>query len=421
MQEAEQPCSVAASYSDTDDPETLLVDVFSPLEPFQPPKTQEDVDFEIQSVSDSRYTDLDSGHNVERQIVQGHSHRHFDVSQWNMPTKSQWNHVLRQKAEEQRQDENTDVKKRIDDTSADQSCSFAASDSDTHCPEMLPIDIFSSLEPFQPPKIEDADLEFQSRSGSEYADLETGHNVEQRPAHRNSHRHTFVSQWNMPSKSQWNHLTRSQNSLAPKVSTIHKHAIHRDLKPVPIVNVNKKWNRKPKPEYNGESLKTMVQKETIIQPDPSKKEEVLIGCIPVTLGNCSHDEGNNLDGAPDDSSAEGQMRKRINFQEEHDRPDSVQCGTNRAMVKLLRPVSQNGTNSPILIEYEVDRIAGEGEDPTLSSDSCRRLCTMDRTLVGIRNSSLPEENLHPGSLQFPSQRVKAFLEESMFNFVCKHH
>ncbi|CAK7337318.1 unnamed protein product [Dovyalis caffra] len=328
------------------------------------------------------------------------------------------------KAKEQRQDEKVDVKERIDDTleavpQAEQSCPLPISDSDTLGSETLPDDVPSSLEPFQLPRTdEDVDLENQIGHGG-------GHSMLQ----GSSHSHIVVARWHASSKSQRNHLSNgfhaSQNSQAPKPGTMQKHGIQRDFKPGPIVYGNRKWSRKPKPESNGESLEAIVQKEAITEPDHDKKGEVLIGSISVTLGNCSHDESNNLDGAQDDSLVEHEIPKKNNVQEKHNRPDSVQCGTNRPTVKLWRPVSRNGTKSLMLAENghrecQLDIIGGKGEDQILCNDSSVRSCAMDDSFGGMENGSLLGD-LCPGGLQFSSHEAKVFLAERWKEAIAAEH
>uniref|UniRef100_A0A6M2ELG5 C2H2-type domain-containing protein n=1 Tax=Populus davidiana TaxID=266767 RepID=A0A6M2ELG5_9ROSI len=329
-----------------------------------------------------------------------------------------------QKAKEQRQDEKVDVKECIDDTleavpQAEQSCPLALSDSDTLGSETLPDDVPSSLEPLLLPRTdEDVDSENQMVHGDERSKL-LG----------NSHRHMVVTRWHAPSRSQRNSLSNvfhaSQNSQAPKPGAMEKHGIQRDFKPGPMVNGNRKWSQKPKPEHNGESLKARVKKEVITEPEHEKKGEVLIGSISVTLGNCSHDESNNLDGAQDDCLIEHEISKKKNVQEKHNRPDSVQCGMNRPTVKLWRPVSRNGTKGLILVENgnrkcQPDGIDGKVEDQILFNNSSLRSCAMDDSFGGMENGS-PLGDLHRGGLQFSSHEAKAFLAERWKRAIAAEH
>ncbi|XP_011048736.1 PREDICTED: uncharacterized protein LOC105142683 isoform X2 [Populus euphratica] len=329
-----------------------------------------------------------------------------------------------QKAKEERQDKKVDFKECLDDTreavpQAEQSCPMAISDSDMLGSETLPDDVPSSLEPLLLPRTdEDVDLENQIVHGGERSKL-LG----------NSHRHMVVTRWHAPSRSQRNSLPNvfpaSQNSQAPKHGAMEKHGIQRDFKPGPMVNGNRKWSQKPKPEYNGESLKARVKKEVITEPEHEKKGEVLIGSISVTLGNCSHDESNNLDGAQDDCLIEHEISKKKNVQEKHNRPDSVQCGMNRPTVKLWRPVSRNGTEGLILVDSgnrkcQPDGIDGKAEDQILFNNSSLRSCAMDHSFGGTENGS-PLGDLHRGGLQFSSLEAKAFLAERWKRAIAAEH
>ncbi|KAJ6410840.1 hypothetical protein OIU84_007573 [Salix udensis] len=318
-----------------------------------------------------------------------------------------------QKAKEQRQDEKVDFKERIDDMletvpQAEQSGPLAISDSDTLGSETLPDDIPSSLEPLLLLRTdEDVDLENQIVRGGDRSKLQG-----------NSHRHMVVARWHAPSRSQRDNLSNgfhaSKNSQAPKPGAMEKHGIKRDFKPGPMVNANKKWSRKPKPGNNGESFKARVQKEIITEIEHDKKGEVLIGSIPVTLRNCSHDESNNLDGAQDDCLVEHEISKKKNVQEKHNRPDSVQCSMNRSTVKLWRPVSRNG------MKGQPDGIDCKVEDQILLNDSSLISCTMDARFGVMENGFAPSD-LHRGGLQLSSHEAKAFLTERWKQAIAAEH
>ncbi|KAJ6358514.1 hypothetical protein OIU76_000262 [Salix suchowensis] len=330
-----------------------------------------------------------------------------------------------QKEKEQRLDDKVDDKECIEDTlesvpQAEQSCPLAISDSDSLGSETLPDDVPSSLEPLQLPRTdEDFDLENHMGCGGGRSMLQG-----------KSYRHVVVAQWHAPLKSQWNHLSygfhANQNSHAPKPGTKQKHGNQRDFnfKPGPVMNGNRKWSRKPKPEYNGESLKDRVQKEVVTGLDHDKKGEVLIGSISVTLGDCSNDGGNNSDGVRDGCLVEHEILKKKNVQEKHYRPDLVQCGSSRSTVKLWRPVSRNGTKGQMIIENisrecQHDSIDGKGEDQ-IFNDSSLRSCAMDNTFGGMENDSLPGRLL-PGVMQFTSHEARAFLAERWKEAIAAEH
>lgn len=334
-----------------------------------------------------------------------------------------------QKTKEHVQEEQANLlKERIDNTvegvsSAEQSFPLTASDSGMSCLEALADHIPSSFESFElPSMVENVGLEIQIGSGS---DPGTRHNVERQTVQRNSRRHFVVGRWHLSPKSQWNHVPNgfhaSQNSQASKHSAMQKHGNHRDSKPVPSINGNRKWSRKSKPNYTEDGLKTRVQKEAISLPDHNERHEVLIGSISVALGNCSQQEGNNVDGARDDFLSEHQIPKENSVQDKHNRPDSAHCNTNRSTIKLWRPVSRNGMQGPISVdngarESHVDGVAGKIDDYTPSNGNCLTSLSVGDNKCGTGSFPLLPESLHPGTVHFSCQAAKAFLAESKWNF-----
>uniref|UniRef100_A0A2P2J649 Uncharacterized protein n=2 Tax=Rhizophora mucronata TaxID=61149 RepID=A0A2P2J649_RHIMU len=299
-----------------------------------------------------------------------------------------------QKAKEQRQEEK-DAKGHIDDTPEDvtpaEQSLLLSSDSDSHSPETLLDDALFSTEPFQPAITDgDLDLEVQTAPENGYGDLSNENNFEWQAIEGNSHRHIAVAQYHGPRISRQNHLPNgfhaSQNAHVPKLSVVQRHGSHKDAKP----HGNGKWSRKQKLEVNGDSLRTRVQKEVMNQPDKIKKNEVLIGSILVTLGNCS-------------------CFREHHMPDERHKQDDIHCGTNRSTVKLWRPVSRSGKES------NVDVIAGKGDGHNLSSDSYVR-----NGEIGS-SSPLKEESLQPGSLNFSSQAAKAFLAKRWKEVIATDH
>ncbi|XP_020540645.1 uncharacterized protein LOC105648450 isoform X2 [Jatropha curcas] len=341
-----------------------------------------------------------------------------------------------QKAKEQRQGEQEDLKERIDDIleavpSAEMSCPLNECDSTVHGLESLPDHVPLLLEPFQLPNTDEGvDLEIQTVSGTGYSDPGISHNSEQRMVQRNSRRH-IVARWNLSPKSQWNHVPNgfhaSQNSQAPKLGNVQRHGNHRDSKLVPLINGNRKWSRKLKADYGGDSLKTRVQKEAINQPDQNKKHEVLIGSISVTLGNCSQQEDKIFDGAREDSLSDHQMPKKNNVQDKQNRLDSAQCSTNRSTIKLWRPVSRNGMKGPVVVENDiresqVDELAEKVDDHTESSVNYLSSSSVDDNYGGTENGfPLPHGNVHAVGWQFSCDAAKAFLAERWKEAIAAEH
>ncbi|KAJ8771496.1 hypothetical protein K2173_026673 [Erythroxylum novogranatense] len=333
-----------------------------------------------------------------------------------------------QKAKEQRQDENINAKEQSDDgldalPTAEESSQFSVSDTDTHGPDMMPDHVSLAGEHFPPPinnKV--VDLEPQTGSSSGYTDLYAGHNSERCTDQGNGCRHVAVARWSMTRKLHRNNLTNGFHATHNVFPS--KPGSYRDVKQVPILNGNKKWSRKVKPEYNGEVSRTGVEIEATSQLDQVKKSEVLIGSIYVTLGNSRHCEGNNLDETGDDCLVDHHVGKKHNVQEKF-RHDDAHCVSNRSTVKLWRPVSRIGSGGPALIETsgresQADESTGEGEEKPLSSDVCLRMCSVDDCGEMGSNPSV-DENPLPGGLQFSGKLAKAFLEKRWNEAITAEH
>lgn len=285
-------------------------------------------------------------------------------------------------------------------------------DSDESVPEMLPDEVSSSSETFRQ---SNSDEEAGPDSLSGYGYDRSSQSVEQQMVQGSGRPHVVVARWQWPPKAQRgvsNGFYLGQNSQASKLA-MQKPGFHRDLRPAPVVNSNKVWSRKPKPEIDGEVLKSLVQEEAINQHEEIKNHEVLIGSICVTLRNGSQ-EGNNLSGG----GAEHQIPKKNVVHEKLIKHDSLQCGTNRAMIKLWRPVSRQGSRGLMPaqsdnVKSEVNATSEENKDQN-TSEGCLRSYAVDDNKDGSKESSkLPEGSVGPGS---SIDAVKAFLAQSKFIF-----
>ncbi|KAJ0100352.1 hypothetical protein Patl1_20151 [Pistacia atlantica] len=333
-----------------------------------------------------------------------------------------------QKAKEQRHGEKADDKESTDGTSEsvpplETSSPLATSDSDAHNADALLDQVPSSLEPFQfADSDEDVDYEVQAGPGNGYADLGPGQNIERRMIQGSGRRHMVVIRRHLPSKSRGmlNVFHANQNSQASKLGGVQNRGNNRDLRAAPIVGGNKVWSRKPKPENDYGNLKTRVLKESINQPQEDKDHEVLIGSISVTLGHCDHNEGKTVAEAQDDCMEEHHMPKKNNVTEK-----PIQCGTSRSTVKW-RPVSRRGTKGPAPVqngcrESKGDVNVEQANYQTLLSESCLRL-SMDDNNGGLGSStSLMEESICPGSMQFNRHAAKAFLSERWKEAIAAEH
>ncbi|EOY23235.1 C2H2-like zinc finger protein, putative [Theobroma cacao] len=333
-----------------------------------------------------------------------------------------------QKAKDQRHGEMEVVKQDMDDSlgvniPAETSSSLAACDFDRQNPVTLTDQVLLSMERiyFSNPQ-EDVDYKMQMGFSNGYCDPGTSQNIERRMEQAGGHRHIVVARWKTPPKSQRGvptGLHASQNSIGFKFGGINKHGTNRE-RVAAMGNGNKMWSRKPKAVNDGESLKSRAEKQAANQLDQNqldqnKNHEVLIGSISVTLGNCSHHEGNNLTEAHDRCLADYQIPKKNNVHEKSSKLDPVQGVTNRSTIKFWRPVSRHESKSSLQVqngirEFEVEVIAEKDGDQTSSNESCLRSWVTDSSngVVSMNTSTL-EESLQPGSLQFDSHAAKVFL------------
>ncbi|KAK2653904.1 hypothetical protein Ddye_013760 [Dipteronia dyeriana] len=339
---------------------------------------------------------------------------------------------LRQKAKEQRHGEKADDKESSDDTleslpPPELSSPLAASDSDAQNAYEMPDHFTSSLEPFRHASSEYVDYEVQTGFGNGYTDFGIGQNADRRMVQGNGRRHMIVARRQvLPPKSRGmpNGFHPSQNSQALKLGGgMQKHGINRDSRTAPIVNGNKVWSRKPKPE--NDSRISQIRQEDVSQPEQTKNREVLIGSIFVTLGNCNHQEDKSPAESPYDCQLEHPVAKKVNAPEKP-KPDSMQSGgANRSTVKFWRPVSRHGIKGPAgpflngSRESEADVITGQAGDQTLSNENCLRSSSMNDEPGN--NSSLMENGSRPGGLHFNIHAAKAFLSERWKEAIASEH
>ncbi|VVA11137.1 PREDICTED: C2H2 zinc finger [Prunus dulcis] len=332
-----------------------------------------------------------------------------------------------QKAKDQRHGVQVDVKENIDETLeaeplVETSSPSATFDSDTTSSDVQAHDSLS-LEAFQLSTAdENVDPESQTEFIHGHTDSVSGPNVERRMVQGSGCRRAVVARWQVLSKSQRgvpNGFHGGQSSQTSKLSSVQNHGNHRDSRTAS--SGNKVWSRKPKPEYNGGSLKAGVQKEAT-EPDQIKNQEVLIGSISVNLGNCSQ-ESDNLAGVDDDCLLEHQIPKN-NAHDKTNKPDLVHSGTNRSTVKLWRPVSRHGTKGPMAIQNgnrasEIDVVAEKGNSQNPSSENCPRSGVMDGGKDGNGNGSTHLDET--GSLRFSCRAAKDFLAQRWKEAIAADH
>lgn len=259
----------------------------------------------------------------------------------------------------------------------------------------------------------DQNMEQRTSQGDTHLgyNCDTDQNMETRQSQGHNRRRTMAARWQGLPKSQRtiaNGFYASQNSQKSKLGVIQKYGTNRDQKAAPLVNGSKVWSRKPKPETNGVVLKARLHKE----PNKSKNQEVLIGSVSVTLGNCSQSEG-NLGASQADCLVENLAEQNI-AQEKPMKPGSFQGGNNRSTVKLWRPVSQHGTKDPLPLQSggtEADVVYGK-DGQNLSDENSLRLCNIDGGDIGFGNNSHIGAKVDSESFRLSSHAAKAFLAQS---------
>ncbi|MED6182819.1 hypothetical protein PIB30_032265 [Stylosanthes scabra] len=199
---------------------------------------------------------------------------------------------------------------------------------------------------------------------------------------------------------------------------MQKYITHRDHKVAAVANGSRVWSRKSKPEINRMVPEARVEKEA----DQVKDDEVLIGSISITLGNCSQSEHNAV-ASRDDCNVDN-LANQNSSQNKPLNPDFVQSGNNRP-TKLWRPVSRHETKNPLPVhsgETEVNTIHGNGDCQNQSDPSCLRSCSADGSNAGFEiNFSNIEGRLDPGSLQISSHAAKVFLAQRWKEAMSSNH
>ncbi|XP_010537173.1 PREDICTED: uncharacterized protein LOC104811971 isoform X2 [Tarenaya hassleriana] len=176
----------------------------------------------------------------------------------------------------------------------------------------------------------------------------------------------------VPSKSRRempNGFHSNLGSHVPKLGGMSKNGTNRETRASAIVNTAKVWSRKT------DNPRSISLDESVTKPDQTKKSEVMIGSISVTIGSGG---GNNQTGSSED---DGRTKN-----------DQVKPLPEQPAVKIWRPVSRHGTKPSKQIE-------NADKDSILGSN-------------GNKNISHVEEKItNNGSLQFNICEAKAFLAE----------
>ncbi|XP_057952845.1 uncharacterized protein LOC131146964 isoform X2 [Malania oleifera] len=340
-----------------------------------------------------------------------------------------------QKAKEQANGEKVDAKESMaSEPAGELSSSPSVSDSDLHHPGTPPDSVSSFLEPIRHLDADqDAVAKDQYGFSSAYSDSGISLIGENRLVQGSGRRQLVVARWQLPKSQRGvsNGFYATQNPQLSKPGVMQKHGVNWESRSAPIVNGNKIWAPKPKPEVDGECFRNKTTKEPVNQPDQNKDCEVLIGSISVTLGNSSSLQCiDSLVEVRDDPGQENTMLKKSNVQEKASKPDSAQSGMNRSMVKAWRPVSQHETRGSVpnggnrVSEMDTDVATEKANDRSLSSESSLISCAIDDSRSGSENNSPSppmEETARPRGWEFSTRAAEAFLAERWKEAISTDH
>ncbi|XP_010241876.1 PREDICTED: uncharacterized protein LOC104586368 isoform X2 [Nelumbo nucifera] len=348
-----------------------------------------------------------------------------------------------QKSKEQTSVEKTDFKESSPETWEDLPSAETTSPvdvSDSHpCTSGEQLDpIQPSLEPNQ---LLDTDLEADTGSHAGFSDpdveMASGNtssanyqNVYHEVQQESSRRQMNAARRQLPKqlKGTSNGFHSGQIPPMSKVGAAPKHGSYRDQRATSTVNGHKVWTRKTKCENEEECSNVKEQREFLNQSDQNGSNELLIGSISVTLGDCSGGcQGNILAASVDQCTSDYQPPRRNNTQEKPIKLDVCHSSTSRSMVKLWRPVGRQEGSMAVqneTREAEMDVNSGEGTDRILSNESCLVQGNIDDNSSESRNGSskLWEESTDARGLRlFSSRAAAAFLAQRWKEAIAADH
>ncbi|OWM75607.1 uncharacterized protein LOC116195319 [Punica granatum] len=229
---------------------------------------------------------------------------------------------LWQKARDSKVEEERDhILKKLDSSkagpSAESSGNFTSSVSEMSVLDEAADKFALSLQISQHPRdAEEGDSEAQAGLGYNYIDPVMSRNIKPQQFQGNSYQNSGNGgngRWKMPSRSYASshgfHGIPNNRALRMEVKQNHE---MKDVRASTTVNsIVRSW--KPKLE-NNENRKVKVPSDAIHQNSQSKKQEVLIGSIPITIESCNHLQVHDLEGQEIDVAlAEyGPLKRNIN-------------------------------------------------------------------------------------------------------------
>ncbi|XP_026379679.1 uncharacterized protein LOC113274531 isoform X1 [Papaver somniferum] len=202
-----------------------------------------------------------------------------------------------------------------------------------------------------------------------------------------------------------------------KLGAIQKRGNYRDLKTTPLANKSQRvWTRKTKIENERISSNAVVQRDTRDEQDVGGSGDLLIGSIPVTLGECSTSSQIKVDQCTSDYQPGQRNISSGSMQEKSVKIELVQSGTNKSKTKHWRPVGRRERRKREKIEFV-------GESSNLIDDSCIPRNNSDGCsgLEGAGSSEATKEAHSTGRKLFSSHEVKAFLAQRWKEAIASDH
>ncbi|MCL7051884.1 hypothetical protein MKW94_010302, partial [Papaver nudicaule] len=188
-----------------------------------------------------------------------------------------------------------------------------------------------------------------------------------------------------------------------KLGAIQKRGNYRDHKTTPLANNSQRvWTRKTKIENERKGLNARVRRDSPDKPDLGGSSDMLIGSIPVTLGECSTSSQIKVD----QCALDQQNINSGSIQEKSVKFELVQNGINKSKTKHWRPVGRRERGKREKTEFagESSNIVNESRIPRNASDRCSGS-------GGAGTSDVSEEANLTGKKLFSSHEVKAFLAQ----------
>ncbi|KAI3873436.1 hypothetical protein MKW98_008088 [Papaver atlanticum] len=202
-----------------------------------------------------------------------------------------------------------------------------------------------------------------------------------------------------------------------KLGAIQKRGNYRDLKTTPLANKSQRvWTRKTKIENERIGSNAEVRRDTRDKEDLGGSSNLLIGSIPVTLGECSTSSQIKVDQCTSDHQPGQRNISSGSIQEKSVKIELFQSGTNKSKTKHWRPVGRRERRKREKNEFvgESSNLINDSRIPRNNSDGCSGL-------EGAGSSEATEEAHSTGKKLFSSHEVKAFLAQRWKEAIASDH